>query len=66
MKKDAVWSIPHRGYCSSFLITYFRQKDAREALVTVRASQGGFGDLPALRPEQHRRRQEENSFRDEK
>ena len=35
------------------------------ALVTVRASQGGFGDLPALRPEQHRRRQEENSSRDE-
>ena len=23
------------------------------ALVTLRASQGGFGDLPALRPEQH-------------
>ena len=22
----AVWSIPHRGYCSSFLINYFRQK----------------------------------------
>ena len=21
----AVWSIPHRGYCSSFLINYFRQ-----------------------------------------
>ena len=36
------------------------------ALVTLRASQGGFGDLPALRPEQHRRRQEENSSRDEK
>ena len=37
-----------------------------QALVTLRASQGGFGDLPALRPEQHRRRQEENSSRDEK
>ena len=24
----AVWSIPHRGYCSSFLINYFRQNRA--------------------------------------
>ena len=30
----AVWSIPHRGYCSSFLINYFRQKYVRAQLFT--------------------------------
>ena len=32
----AVWSIPHRGYCSSFLINYFRQNACVRA-VTPRA-----------------------------
>ena len=34
----AVWSIPHRGYCSSFLINYFRQKPFQCSSCTPRPS----------------------------
>ena len=37
----AVWSIPHRGYCSSFLINYFRQKSVFHCRRVVCACSAG-------------------------